>query len=53
MGHNLMLEPGWADVADRIHEWLIEQHAKNSKNGEITCTPSPPNNPSSPAGRIG
>ena len=22
MGHNMMLEPGWADVARRIHAWL-------------------------------
>ena len=22
MGHNMMLEPGWADVAERIHAWL-------------------------------
>jgi pimeloyl-ACP methyl ester carboxylesterase len=22
MGHNMMLEPGWADVAKRIHSWL-------------------------------
>jgi len=22
MGHNMMLEPGWADVAIRIHTWL-------------------------------
>jgi pimeloyl-ACP methyl ester carboxylesterase len=22
MGHNMMLEPGWADVADRIDAWL-------------------------------
>lgn len=22
MGHNMMLEPGWADVAERIHVWL-------------------------------
>ena len=22
MGHNMMLEPGWADVAKRIHAWL-------------------------------
>jgi pimeloyl-ACP methyl ester carboxylesterase len=22
MGHNMMLEPGWPDVADRIHAWL-------------------------------
>ena len=22
MGHNMMLEPGWADVAERIHGWL-------------------------------
>jgi alpha-beta hydrolase superfamily lysophospholipase len=22
MGHNMMLEPGWADVAMRIHTWL-------------------------------
>lgn len=22
MGHNMMLEPGWADVAERIQTWL-------------------------------
>ena len=22
MGHNMMLEPGWAAVAERIHTWL-------------------------------
>ncbi|MGA8126565.1 MAG: alpha/beta hydrolase, partial [Mycobacterium sp.] len=22
MGHNMMLEPGWADVAERVHTWL-------------------------------
>jgi pimeloyl-ACP methyl ester carboxylesterase len=22
MGHNMMLEPGWAEVAERIHAWL-------------------------------
>lgn len=22
MGHNMMLEPRWADVAERIHQWL-------------------------------
>jgi alpha-beta hydrolase superfamily lysophospholipase len=22
MGHNMMLEPGWAPVAQRIHAWL-------------------------------
>jgi len=22
MGHNMMLEPGWADVAERIRGWL-------------------------------
>lgn len=22
MGHNMMIEPGWAGVADRIHAWL-------------------------------
>lgn len=22
MGHNMMLEPGWTDVAERIHAWL-------------------------------
>jgi hypothetical protein len=22
MGHNMMLEPGWADVAKRIDAWL-------------------------------
>lgn len=25
MGHNMMLEPGWADVAERIREWLQAQ----------------------------
>jgi hypothetical protein len=22
LGHNMLLEPGWGDVAKRIHEWL-------------------------------
>ncbi|MCV7061778.1 alpha/beta hydrolase [Mycolicibacterium vaccae] len=25
MGHNMMLEPGWAAVAERIHSWLGAQ----------------------------
>jgi pimeloyl-ACP methyl ester carboxylesterase len=25
MGHNMMLEPGWAAVAERIHSWLTSQ----------------------------
>jgi pimeloyl-ACP methyl ester carboxylesterase len=25
MGHNMMLEPGWRDVADRIRSWLGER----------------------------
>jgi len=25
MGHDMMLEPGWADVAERIHGWLATQ----------------------------
>ncbi len=25
MGHNMMLEPGWAAVAERIHAWLGER----------------------------
>ncbi|MGO9157609.1 alpha/beta hydrolase [Mycobacterium sp.] len=25
MGHNMMLEPGWPDVAERIHCWLTSQ----------------------------
>jgi len=25
MGHNMMLEPGWPDVAERIHSWLTGQ----------------------------
>lgn len=25
MGHDMMLEPGWADVAERIHDWLCAQ----------------------------
>jgi hypothetical protein len=27
MGHDMMLEPGWADVAERIHTWPREQLA--------------------------
>lgn len=29
MGHNMMLEPGWAGVAQRIHDWL---HARDLVN---------------------
>lgn len=25
MGHNMMVEPGWRDVADRIREWLVDK----------------------------
>ncbi len=25
MGHNMMLEPGWQSVAERIDEWLVER----------------------------
>ncbi len=25
MGHNMMLEPGWPNVAERIHNWLGDQ----------------------------
>jgi len=25
MGHNMMLEPGWPSVAERIHSWLTSQ----------------------------
>lgn len=25
MGHDMMLEPGWAAVAERIHGWLATQ----------------------------
>jgi hypothetical protein len=25
MGHDMMLEPGWADLAKRIQEWLADQ----------------------------
>lgn len=24
MGHNMMMEPGWREVADHIVEWLAE-----------------------------
>lgn len=27
MGHNMMLEPGWADVAERIRDWLQTHEA--------------------------
>jgi pimeloyl-ACP methyl ester carboxylesterase len=33
MGHNMMLEPGWAVVAERIHTWL-EMHAPASQAKE-------------------
>jgi len=26
MGHDMMLEPGWAAVAERIHRWLEARH---------------------------
>jgi pimeloyl-ACP methyl ester carboxylesterase len=29
MGHNMMLEPGWADVAERIHGWLRTRDLAN------------------------
>lgn len=25
MGHNMMLEPGWESVAERIHNWLVSR----------------------------
>jgi pimeloyl-ACP methyl ester carboxylesterase len=25
MGHNMMLEPGWANVAERIHSWMTSR----------------------------
>lgn len=31
MGHDMMLEPGWADVAERIHTWL-ETHDSARKS---------------------
>lgn len=27
MGHNMMLEPGWAEVAARIRDWLQAHEA--------------------------
>ena len=27
MGHNMMLEPGWASVAERIHSWMGQPRA--------------------------
>jgi alpha-beta hydrolase superfamily lysophospholipase len=26
MGHNMMLEPGWRDVAERICQWLANKN---------------------------
>ncbi|KAA0079055.1 alpha/beta fold hydrolase [Mycolicibacterium sp. P9-64] len=26
MGHNMMVEPGWRDVAEYINEWLVQRH---------------------------
>jgi pimeloyl-ACP methyl ester carboxylesterase len=26
MGHNMMLEPGWQDVAEVICEWLVRKN---------------------------
>jgi hypothetical protein len=25
VGHDMMLEPGWAAVAERIHRWLVDR----------------------------
>jgi hypothetical protein len=29
MAHNMMLEPGWAAVAERIHSWLKTRDPAN------------------------
>jgi pimeloyl-ACP methyl ester carboxylesterase len=33
MGHDMMLEPGWADVAERIHIWLETRHLRLDDDG--------------------
>ena len=37
MGHNMMLEPGWVGVAERIDEWLDSRslHADDQGRGRI------------------
>jgi pimeloyl-ACP methyl ester carboxylesterase len=36
MGHDLMLEPGWLDVAERIHVWLCAQGPGKYVNDDRT-----------------
>jgi alpha-beta hydrolase superfamily lysophospholipase len=31
MGHNMMLEPGWSAVAERIHTWLETGEPRRQK----------------------
>jgi len=33
MGHNMMLEPGWSDVAGRIHGWLETRNLASRSQG--------------------
>ncbi|MGO9286776.1 alpha/beta hydrolase [Mycobacterium sp.] len=33
MGHDMMLEPGWAAVAERIHLWLETRHPRLDDDG--------------------
>ncbi|WP_262490904.1 hypothetical protein [Mycobacterium simiae] len=37
MGHNMMLEPGWVDVADRIHAWLQTRALANRSERGREC----------------
>ena len=33
MGHDMMLEPGWAAVAERIHAWLESRDLRSDHGG--------------------
>ncbi|MGA9491564.1 MAG: alpha/beta fold hydrolase [Mycobacterium sp.] len=36
MGHDMMLEPGWAGVAERIHIWLETRHLRLDDNERVS-----------------
>jgi pimeloyl-ACP methyl ester carboxylesterase len=40
MGHNMMLEPGWAAVAERIHTWLGTRELRPDHGGSSEQTSS-------------
>jgi alpha-beta hydrolase superfamily lysophospholipase len=35
MGHNMMLEPGWVSVAERIDEWLRSRGLRDDREDRV------------------